>query len=129
LLYSIALGGETLNKQIKKLRKTLALNQEEFGARLGLTGSGISKIESGTNTVTEQVIKAIVREYNVDRLWLSTGEGEMFNNVDDCLTGIIDDLLHSENDTAKKVFKAFAAMSEEDWHAVKRFIERIKKES
>ena len=117
-----------MNKRLKEIRKVLKLSQDEFGKKLGITGAGVSKIENGRNALTEQMFKAVVREYNVDYIWLTTGEGEMFSSLDDSLTGIIDDLLHGENETARSVFKAFAAMSEEDWQAVKRFIERIKKE-
>ena len=31
-----------------------------------------------------------------------------------------------ENETAKKVFQAFAAFSEEDWKTVKKFIDSLK---
>ena len=54
------------------------MSQEAFGKRLGVTGAGISKIESGDRGITEQMILAICREFNVNEKWLRNGEGEMF---------------------------------------------------
>lgn len=67
-----------LNKRLKSLRKALSLNQESFGRRLGVTGTAISRMEIGNRTVTEQMILAICREFNVNEEWLRTGNGEMF---------------------------------------------------
>ena len=40
-----------MNERIKVLRKKLNLSQESFGERLGITGGGISKLESGQETL------------------------------------------------------------------------------
>ena len=61
-----------MNERIKELRKVLKLSQESFGKQLGVTGAGISKIESGERNLTEQMLKSICREFNVDYLWLTT---------------------------------------------------------
>ena len=67
-----------MNLRFKKLRKSLNLNQTEFGEKLGITTTAVSKIEKKTNNLTEQNIKAICREFNVNEEWLRTGNGEMF---------------------------------------------------
>lgn len=71
-----------MNERIKELRKALNLTMEKFGARLGVKRNTVSQWESGTNSVTDQVIKSICREFNVDYIWLTTGEGEMFHHAD-----------------------------------------------
>lgn len=71
-----------MNERIKELRKALGLTLEKFGARLGVGKTAISSIEHGVNNVTEQMIKSICREFNVDYIWLTTGEGEMFRQTD-----------------------------------------------
>lgn len=68
-----------MNNRLKEARKTLSLSQEEFGRRIGVTGSQISRLESGAQAITDQMLLAICREYNVDKEWLRGGEGEMFN--------------------------------------------------
>ena len=67
-----------MNERLKLLRKELSLSQEAFGKKLGVTGAGISKIESGDRSLTEQMILSVCREFNVREEWLRTGFGEMF---------------------------------------------------
>lgn len=70
---------ETINDRVKVLRKELDLTLEKFGQHLGVGKTAINKIEKGENNVTEQMTKAICREFNVDYFWLTEGIGdEMF---------------------------------------------------
>lgn len=78
-----------MNERLKSLRKTLQLSQEEFGKRLGVTNAAISKLEAGINQITEQMIRAICHEFNVDYIWLTTGEGEMFYTTSEVYIGSI----------------------------------------
>ena len=73
-------GGErmTVNERIKELRKYLHLTQDEFGEKLGIKKSAVSKIEKGENGVTDQMIKLIVKEFGISENWLRNDEGEMF---------------------------------------------------
>ena len=71
-----------MNNRVRKVRKELGLTLEKFGKRLGVSNPAISKIENGQNNVSEQMIKSICREFNVNETWLRTGEGEMFVDMD-----------------------------------------------
>ena len=70
--------GDKMNERLKLIRRELSLSQEAFGKKLGVTGAGISKIESGDRNLTEQMILAICREFNVREEWLRNDNGEMF---------------------------------------------------
>ena len=72
----------TQGERIREVRKTLGLTLEKFGEKIGMKKNSVSQLENGKNSVTEQVIKLICREYNVDPTWLTTGEGEMFVESD-----------------------------------------------
>ena len=67
-----------MNERIKELRASLELSAEKFGSRVGVTRSAISRIENGVVNVTEQMILAICREFNVREEWLRNGTGEMY---------------------------------------------------
>ena len=71
-----------MNERINMIRKKLGLTLDKFGEKLGVTKPTISRIENGVNNVTEQMIKSICREFNVNETWLRTGEGEMFVDMD-----------------------------------------------
>ena len=68
-------------QRIKEIRKTLQLTLEEFGNKVGVTKQTISRIENGVNNLTDQMAKAICREFNVNYDWLIHGEGEMFSDL------------------------------------------------
>ena len=97
-----------LKERIKELRKTLELTQEEFGKRIGLVKSGISRIENGTTGTTEQTLRSMCREFGASYLWLTTGEGPMFEKDGDdaALHVMIDRIMASENNRVKQVFKS-----------------------
>lgn len=119
-----------MNERIKQLRKTLGLTLEKFGAKLGVSKTAINKIESGTNNITDQMFKAICREYNVEPLWLMEGIGPMFIESDSNTLNLVDDLLSGENEFVKNVFKTFTKMKIEDWEALERIFdiyEQVKK--
>ena len=66
------------NDRLRIVRKSLGMTQTEFGEKIGIGTSGISKIEVGLNSLTDSLCFLICRTFNVRREWLETGEGEMF---------------------------------------------------
>ena len=64
-----------MNDRIKLIRKNKGLSQKEFGKRLSVTKASISRIESGINNPSDQTIKLICSEFNVNEDWLRTGAG------------------------------------------------------
>ena len=67
----------TPGERVKEVRSSAGLTLEKFGERIGLKKAGLSQIETGRNGLTDQVARAIAREFNVSEEWLKTGEGEM----------------------------------------------------
>lgn len=86
-----------MNERIKELRKELGLSGAKFGERLGITRGAISNIENGSRNVTDQLFKAICREFNVNDDWLRTGEGDMFNLPLDETAYLVADILDTTN--------------------------------
>ena len=70
-----------MNERLKEIRKELRLTQKEFAKKLGITDSGISRLEKGQNQLTDQMIRSICREFNVNYSWFVSGTGEMFVEV------------------------------------------------
>lgn len=85
---------------VRNLRKVTTLTLEEFGKRLGVTKVAISNIENGKRNLTNQMIKAICREFNVNESYLITGEGDMFQELpeEDETAIIVSDLLEEGKD-------------------------------
>ena len=62
-----------MKDRIKELRKSLGMNQAEFGSKIGISNTAVSKWEKGENTIPESAIKSIVREFGVSEAWLRDG--------------------------------------------------------
>ena len=104
----------TQNERVKEIRKTLGLTLEKFGERIGVTRGSMSNIENGNRNLTEQMTKSICREFSVDYMWLTTGEGEMFIDTDDDFIERIDRIMAGEDEARKNLFKFMLELSDED---------------
>lgn len=117
-----------MNERIKKLRQEVGLSQEEFGRRIGLLSkASVSKIEKGTNGTTEQTLRSICRVYGASYLWLTTGEGPMFEKDGDdaALHAMIDQIMASENNRVKQVFKSLGCFTVEDWKQIDQLLDKL----
>lgn len=70
-----------MNEQLKELRKILDLTLDEFGARIGVTKATVSRWEKGERSISEQTIKLICSEFNINEEWLRTGKGNREKEV------------------------------------------------
>lgn len=116
-----------VGQRIKQIRINQKLSQTEFGERLGVSRDVINNLEhTRVKTNPEAIYRLICKTYNVNYSWLTDGEGEMCPpETEDDLTVKIVRLLEGENETAKKVFQAFAAFGEDDWKTVQKFIDGL----
>ena len=98
-----------MNERVKELRKELGLSGEKFGEKLGVKRSAISDIETGRNNLTDQMLKAICREFNVNEEWLRSGAGAMFVEDSD---SIIDKILSEMplDDLSQTILRAYIEM-------------------
>lgn len=122
-----------MNERIKAVRKRFGLKQAEFGSRIGLTPSGISKIESADSGVSNAVLLAIEREFGVDDNWLRTGEGEMLRPTsrDEELAAFFGELQGSTPDFRHSLISVLSRLSVDEWAMLERkaleLLDEIKK--
>ncbi len=115
----------TEGERIKQIRKNAKMTQVEFAKRIGVTQPAITKIENnGVNNITETMRKSICREFRVDPIWLSTGEGNMFIDQSVELIEMLDNLLHNESQLANTLFRMFAQYTIEDWKDLERIVNK-----
>lgn len=113
----------TQGERVREIRKSLGLTLEKFGEKLGVKKNAISQIETGRNSLTDQMTKAICREFSVDYIFLTTGEGEMFVDSDDDFTEKIDRIMAGENDARKNMIKTLVNASDDDIQVLCRLID------
>jgi transcriptional regulator with XRE-family HTH domain len=70
-------------KRVKQIRSSLHISQKDFAAKIGISGSFLSEIESGSTKPGYEFFKNITLEYNVNHKYLHTGEGDIFLDTQD----------------------------------------------
>ena len=113
----------TQGERVKELRKTLSLTLEKFGQRIGVGKSTVSDLENGRRSFSEHMTKSICREFSVDYMWLTTGEGEMFIDSDDDFIERIDRIMAGENESRKNMIKTLLYASDADIEAFDRLVD------
>lgn len=89
--------------RLEKLIKALNLNQSSFAESLGMTQPNISKIVSGKNQVSVEVLNRIARVYRqVNLHWLLTGVGEMVFEKNTQTEELLVDTVAKENGTLEE---------------------------
>ncbi len=69
-----------MGARIRELRRHFSMKQEEFGRRIGLSGSRVSELEHGKGGAGAGVLIAICREFPVSHEWMLGGKGTMLRD-------------------------------------------------
>lgn len=119
-------GGNFTNERIKKLRRELGLNQTDFGLRIGVKQTTVAGYENGARAPLDTVVASICREFNVSEVWLRTGEGEMFNQLDEDAEFIrICEQINITDPIIKRIIKTYWSLDEQEKAAIRKLIDRF----
>lgn len=116
--------------RIRELRKSLGLTQTEFGKKLGVGLGVICNFEYGNTVPNSLQLDLICRTYGCDRIWLETGDGEMFREptIDEQIAGFVGDVLSDKGDEfQKRVMRILASLGPEGWKALSDFLDAVEK--
>ena len=70
----------SINDRLKQARLALKLSQKQFAKGIFLKGSGyIGDIEIYRHEVNERIIELASSVYGINKVWLKTGKGKMFD--------------------------------------------------
>lgn len=119
-----------MNERFKKVRQKYDLSQEAFAKRIGIgSRAHISALENGSRTITDRIIRDVCREFNVNEVWLRTGEGgdvNMFTKVseDDRYSLNLGKLSTTENEFIKKGVNLLAETDPEKLKILEEFMKQ-----
>ena len=115
-----------MHERIRQVRKSYGLTLEQFGEKIGLKKSVLSRIENGYSMPQEQTLRLICRVFNISYAWLKDGVGEMTAESDE--DDAVNRLMLGTDEFPKRVFRALAAMPPEGWDALRRVVELLREE-
>ena len=116
-----------MHERIRQVRKAYGLTLEQFGEKIELKKSVLSRIENGYSMPQEQTLRLICRVFSVSYAWLKDGVGEMRVETDE--DDAVNRLMLGQDEFPKRVFRALAAMPPEGWDALKRVVEILREEN
>ena len=78
-------GGDKMTnaEKVFAIRKSLGMSRKDFGYKLGVSESVINNIETKGVELKPLMSDLICRVYNVNPIYMKTGEGEMFISDND----------------------------------------------
>ena len=122
----------TQGERVKKVRKSKEMTMEKFGERLGVTRTAISNIEKGYRGLTEQMLKAICREFNVNEEWLRTGDGDMPQKLseEEEIADLVSDVLENGKDNEfygiiLEIIRTYNELSPGSQEVIKNFSKKL----
>jgi len=68
-----------ISKRLREVRKYFGLSIKEFSQQIYVSNSLYGSIEHGDRELSDRICQLIVSKFNVNRNYILTGEGSMFN--------------------------------------------------
>lgn len=115
--------------RLRELRKSVGLSQTKFGERVGVGLGVIRNLEDGLTSPSPMFLDLICRTYGCDRIWLETGDGEMFREMsrDEQIAAFVGKTLSDSGDDFAKQFLALLAnLDDVGWQNLKAAAETIR---
>ena len=117
--------------RVRQVRKQKSMTLEQFGEKVGVTKQTISRIENGINSLTEQMILSICREFGVNENWLRNDEGKMFVEVpaEDEYFKAVTQISKSNDKLAMQAIIEYWKLDDVSKEALKNYIYKIAENS
>lgn len=120
----------TPGERVNAVRRSKKMTMEQFGEQIGVQKSAISKIEKDKVNLSEQTIKSICREFNVNEDWLRTGAGgpeNMFIPEDMRYLNTVGKLGNEQNDFKKFCINMLMDLPDKYWDYIYNEFKKFEK--
>lgn len=117
-----------MKDRIRALRKTLKMNQTDFGKAVGVTLSSVTKWETGENVVSDAVLLLMCQKFGVSEEWLRTGEGEMFvpRSREEEIAAFVHDVCGPEGTAfQRRLISLLARLTVDEWTILERIADKL----
>lgn len=120
-----------MNNRIREVREHFKLTQTEFGERLGVSRDVIGNIEYNrlkNPKQKEPIIKLICSTFGVNEIWLRSGEGEMFQamNENEELAAYLGDVMNDEPESfLRRLTMEMKNWAPEVWQMLEEICKRL----
>lgn len=115
-------------KDVREKARGEKLTQTKFGEVLGVSRDVIANLETGRVEPSQVIMNAICMNFNVDEIWLRTGEGEMFAPVrdDQVISRFLGDLVKEpESSFKRRLISTLSQLDETEWTTLEKIFDKI----
>ena len=117
-----------MKNRIFKIRKDSKMTQDAFAEKLGLSKNFVWMLEKGERVPSERTISDICREFNVNKDWLLTGKGDIYDAPEDEVAAVVSDLLEESNpfyDIIISIMKSYKKLDDKSQAALNALIQEL----
>lgn len=117
----------SIAERIKEIRKNAGLTQQKFAERIGAKQNTVAQYEIGRNAPIDPVITAICKEFNVNEVWLRTGEGQPFQQESrqDLIMRFAAQTANGSDEFKKAFVSMLAKMDADDWETLSKLFHKL----
>ena len=117
-----------IGERIKFLRKANKMTQQEFATKLNISRSNIASIEVGRINVTDRVLLDICDKFDVDEIWLRTGDGHMSkaikdNTADEWIAELTEKGCNKE--FVRRFISMLSQLDEQEWEVLQKMAVKL----
>lgn len=118
-----------MKERIKDLRKSLKLNQTEFGEQIGATQAMITSYETGRVEPSASMIELICTKFHISKEWLVDGTGDMHDfPLEDDTPGKLVSKYMTSPDRVKKLMRELVALDDSWYQKLDEILKSISEE-
>lgn len=116
-----------IGTQIKELRKKLSMTQSEFAEAINLSRNYIAMMEIDQREPSDRTIQDICEKFNVNEVWLRTGDGEPFQKEtrQEQIMRFATQTVKGSDEFRKAFVSMLAKMDSEDWNALAKIFDKL----
>lgn len=116
-----------MNARIRYIRQEMDLTQAQFADKINLSRNFVAMIEIGQREPSDRTISDICREFNVNEVWLRTGEGEPFQEESrqEQIMKFAVQTIKGSDEFRKQFVSMLAKMDADDWENLAKLFQKL----
>lgn len=119
---------DTLGERLKAAIKDSKRQAKDIAEELGITATYLSNICTNRMTPSDRLVMDICRLLGINKRWLMTGKGDMYDPEDrlQAIARLTNDILEDADDSFKsRLIVALSKLNSEDWQTLKKIYTEI----
>lgn len=119
---------DTLGERLKAAIKDSKRQAKDIAEELGITATYLSNICTNRMTPSDRLVMDICRLLGINKRWLMTGKGDMYDPEDrlQAIARLTNDILEDADDSFKsRLIVALSKLNSEDWNTLKKIYTEI----